>query len=254
MSGLYALCGLSAQGTKGRLGFMSAFSLVFAHTLFLLPLTLGLRRLLYSPLIAALMSSSEREHNVAAMREQGLVGLLLSLLSARLIPLGDEGAEGGDGLQAAAGDGQLDVVEQVKNCLFLMWAEELQERELRAVAYFLLSDNQQVVAATSFSAAASARDVQLKELLPGWRYDTQVKAQLLELLLGVILNSAPPAARSRAQGAASPAPASSRCSTVQRRHRRSCCSVRSLCTGGAVHVAAAAVLPPRSAVSPAVVS
>ena len=150
------------------------------------------------------------------MREHGLVTFFLSLLSSRQIPLGREpGAGGAGGRGAVAGrevvggseDAEVqDVVEQVKNVLFLMWVDGVVEREVRAVAYFLLSDNQQVVAATSFSAAAAVRELNVQEVAWGWWYDASVKSSLLDLLLGVLLNSSPSTLRVKAAAAPSPHP------------------------------------------------
>ena len=112
LSVLYALCGLSFDGQHGTIAYPSAFSLIFSHTLFLLPLPLALRIRLYQPLIAALLTNRQRAVNVQVLREQGLVPFLLSLLSARLVPLGDEqttAAAEADGL-----NGDADVSEQLK--------------------------------------------------------------------------------------------------------------------------------------------
>ena len=195
LSVLYSLCGLSSDGVHGVIAYPSAFSLLFSHTLFLLPLPPSLRILLYQPLIASLLTNQQRAVNVRVLREQGLVPFLLSLLSARLVPVRLEAAtlDGSDGLGSDE-----DVCEQLKGVLFLLFAEELQERELREVTHFLLSDNEQVVAATSFSARNVRGDAKVDEGLSGWHYDMAVKNSMLDLLLGVMLNSSLPTLPSNA--------------------------------------------------------
>jgi len=192
LSVLYSLCGLSFDGQRGTIAYPSAFSLIFSHTLFLLPLPLALRVRLYQPLIAALLNNKQRAANVQAFREQGLVPFLLSLLSARLVPLGSEAAAAADGADGMSGDE--DVSEQLKGVLFLLFAEDLQEKEMREVCHFLLSDNERVVAATSFSASNVRGEAKVDEALSGWHYDMAVKNSMLDLLLGVLLNSTLPAA------------------------------------------------------------
>ncbi len=140
LSVLYSLCGLSSDGQHGTISYPSAFSLLFSHTLFLLPLPVALRVRLYQPLVAALLTNRQRAANVRVLREQGLVPFLLSLLSARLVPLASDAT--GDNTED-----EEDVCEQLKGVLFLLFAEELQEKEMREVTHFLLSDNERVVAA-----------------------------------------------------------------------------------------------------------
>ena len=200
ISVLYSLCGLSFDGQHGSIAYPSAFSLLFSHTLFLLPLPLALRIRLYQPLIAALLTNQQRAVNVKVLREQGLVPFILSLLSARLVPLGGEAADGLSG-----GD---DVCEQLKGVLFLLFAEELQEKELREVTHFLLSDNERVVAATSFSASSVRGEAKVDEALSGWHYDMAVKNSMLDLLLGVLLNSSLPPSLPSSAAAAAMAPSS----------------------------------------------
>ena len=88
--------------------------------------------------------------------------------------------------------------------LFLLFAEELQEKELREVTHFLLSDNERVVAATTFSASAVRGEAKVDEALTGWHYDMAVKNSMLDLLLGVLLNSSLPPALPTSSSAASP--------------------------------------------------
>ena len=212
LSVLYSLCGLSFDGQRGTIAYPSAFSLLFSHTLFLLPLPLDLRTRLYQPLIAALLNNQQRAANVKALREQGLVPFLLSLLSARLVPLGSEVGGTSDGADGMSG-GE-DVCEQLKGVLFLLFAEELQEKELREVTHFLLSDNERVVAATSFSARNVRGEAKVDEALNGWHYDMAVKNSMLDLLLGVLLNSSlPPTLPS--SSAATPTPSVSSSSPIK---------------------------------------
>ena len=112
------------------------------------------------------------------------------------MPLGSDestAAAEADGLS-----GDADMCEQLKGVLFLLFAEDLQEKELREVTHFLLSDNERVVAATTFSASAVRGEAKVDEALAGWHYDMAVKNSMLDLLLGVLLNSTLPPASSAA--------------------------------------------------------